>query len=156
MWTAVLLIGIAMAAHQGFSANLFTLVSDTLPRGAVASAVGLAGGISSVAGAFSAAVIGRVLDATGGNYTVVFFVCACVYVIAVAMIHWILPRTRGFDRRDPRQGSFHLEWLGIDDMLDEAQVPPKRVKAKIDTCPPRGRARPSTGRWTGMAVIRYH
>jgi ACS family hexuronate transporter-like MFS transporter len=94
MWTAVLLIGIAMAAHQGFSANLFTLVSDTLPRGAVASAVGLAGGISSVAGAFSAAVIGRVLDATGGNYTVVFFVCACVYVIAVAMIHWILPRTR--------------------------------------------------------------
>jgi ACS family hexuronate transporter-like MFS transporter len=94
MWSAVLLIGVAMAAHQGFSANLFTLVSDTLPRGAVASAVGLAGGISSIAGAFSAALIGRVLDATGGNYTVVFFVCASVYIIAVAMIHWILPRTR--------------------------------------------------------------
>ena len=42
MWVAVVLIGIAMAAHQGFSANLFTLVSDTMPRGAVASAVGLA------------------------------------------------------------------------------------------------------------------
>ena len=60
----------------------------------IASAVGLAGGISSIAGAFSAAVIGRVLDATGGNYTVVFFVCASVYIVAVAMIHLILPRTR--------------------------------------------------------------
>lgn len=94
MWTAVLLIGIAMAAHQGFSANLFTLVSDTMPKGAVASAVGLGGGISSVAGAFSAAVIGRVLDATGGNYTLVFFACASVYVIATAIIHFLLPRNR--------------------------------------------------------------
>jgi MFS transporter, ACS family, hexuronate transporter len=94
MWTAVLLIGIAMAAHQGFSANLFTLVSDTMPRGAVASAVGLGGGVSAIAGAFSAAVIGRVLDATGNNYTVVFFACASVYVVAVAIIHLLLPRSR--------------------------------------------------------------
>ena len=94
MWPAVFLIGIAMAAHQGFSANLFTLVSDTMPRGAVASAVGLGGGISSLAGAFSAAAIGRVLDATGNNYTVVFFACASVYVIAAVIIHFILPRRR--------------------------------------------------------------
>jgi ACS family hexuronate transporter-like MFS transporter len=94
MWGAVLLIGIAMAAHQGFSANLFTLVSDSMPRAAVASAVGLGGGISSFAGAFSAAVIGRVLDATGGNYTLVFFACASVYVISVVAIHLILPRRR--------------------------------------------------------------
>lgn len=94
MWTAVVLIGIAMAAHQGFSANLFTLVSDTMPRGAVASAVGLGGAISSVASAFSAAIIGRVLDATHDNYTVVFFACASVYVIATVAIHFILPRRR--------------------------------------------------------------
>jgi ACS family hexuronate transporter-like MFS transporter len=94
MWAAVVLIGIAMAAHQGFSANLFTLVSDTMPRGAVASAVGLGGGISSLAGAFSAAAIGRVLDATGNNYTVVFFACASVYMIATAIIHFVLPRSR--------------------------------------------------------------
>src|SRR5262249_16497573 len=94
MWAAVILIGLAMAAHQGFSANLFTLVSDTMPRGAVASAVGLGGGISSLASAFSAAAVGRVLDATGNNYTVVFFVCASVYVIATAFIHFILPRSR--------------------------------------------------------------
>jgi MFS transporter, ACS family, hexuronate transporter len=94
MWAAVVLIGIAMAAHQGFSANLFTLVSDTMPRGAVASAVGLGGGISSLAGALSAAAIGRVLDATGNNYTVVFFACASVYAIATAIIHFVLPRSR--------------------------------------------------------------
>jgi ACS family hexuronate transporter-like MFS transporter len=83
-----------MAAHQGFSANLFTLVSDTMPRGAVASAVGLGGGISSLVSAFSAAAVGRVLDATGNNYTVVFFVCAGVYVVATTIIHFVLPRTR--------------------------------------------------------------
>ena len=94
MWVAVALIGIAMAGHQGFSANLFTLVSDTMPRGAVASAVGLAGAISSIAGAFSSAVIGRVLDATGNNYTVVFFACASVYMIATGLVHLVLPRTR--------------------------------------------------------------
>jgi ACS family hexuronate transporter-like MFS transporter len=94
MWMAVVLIGIAMAAHQGFSANLFTLVSDTMPRGAVASAVGLGGAISSVASAFSAAIIGRVLDATHDNYTVVFFACASVYIVATVAIHFILPRRR--------------------------------------------------------------
>ena len=94
LWVAVGLIGLAMAAHQGFSANLFTLVSDTMPRGAVASAVGLGGGISAIAGAFSAAVIGRVLDATGNNYTVVFFACASVYLVATLIMHLILPRRR--------------------------------------------------------------
>jgi ACS family hexuronate transporter-like MFS transporter len=94
MWLAVILIGVAMAAHQGFSANLFTLVSDAMPRTAVGSAVGLGGGISAIAGAFSAAVIGRVLDATGNNYTVVFFACASVYVVATCIIHLILPSNR--------------------------------------------------------------
>ena len=47
-----------------------------------------------IAGAFSAAVVGRVLDATGNNYTLVFFACASVYVIATVIIHFILPRRR--------------------------------------------------------------
>jgi ACS family hexuronate transporter-like MFS transporter len=94
LWSAVLLIGLAMAAHQGFSANLFTLVSDTMPKGAVSSTVGLAGGVCSIAGAFSSAAVGRVLDATGNNYTVVFFACASVYAIATVLIHFILPRRR--------------------------------------------------------------
>ena len=101
LWAAVLLIGLAMAAHQGFSANLYTLVSDTMPRSAVASTVGLAGGISSIAGAFSAAVIGRVLDATGGNYDTVFIACASVYVVATVAIHLILPRRRAAMTQSP-------------------------------------------------------
>jgi ACS family hexuronate transporter-like MFS transporter len=94
IWTSVLLIGLAMAAHQGFSANLFTLVSDTMPRQAVAGAVGLGGGISSIAGGFSAAVVGRVLDATNNNYTLVFFVGAGAYVVATLAVHLILPKHR--------------------------------------------------------------
>jgi len=94
IWISVLLIGLAMAAHQGFSANLFTLVSDTMPKSAVAGAVGLGGAISSIAGGFSAAVVGRVLDATHDNYTLVFFVGAGAYVVATLAVHLILPRHR--------------------------------------------------------------
>jgi ACS family hexuronate transporter-like MFS transporter len=94
IWVSTLLIGLAMAAHQGYSANLFTLVSDTLPKSAVAGAVGLGGGISSVVAGFSAAVVGRVLDATHNNYTLVFFVGAGAYVVATLCIHLILPKNR--------------------------------------------------------------
>jgi MFS transporter, ACS family, hexuronate transporter len=94
IWVSVLLIGLAMAAHQGFSANLFTLVSDTLPKSAIAGAVGLGGGISSIVSGFSAAVVGRVLDATGNNYTLVFFVGAIAYAVATLAIHLILLRHR--------------------------------------------------------------
>jgi ACS family hexuronate transporter-like MFS transporter len=65
-----------------------------MPNGAVAGAVGLGGGISSIAGGFSAAVVGRVLDATHNNYELVFFVGAGAYVVAVLAIHLILPRHR--------------------------------------------------------------
>ena len=94
MWTAVLLIGLAMAAHQGFSANLFTLVSDAMPKDAVAGAVGLGGGISSVFGGFSAILVGLLLDATNNNYTLLFFIGASAYVIAVVAIHFMLPKRR--------------------------------------------------------------
>jgi ACS family hexuronate transporter-like MFS transporter len=94
IWVAVLLIGLAMAAHQGFSANLFTLVSDTMPKNAVAGAVGLGGCISSIFGGFSAIVVGRLLDATGNNYTLIFFVGASAYIVAVIVIHFMLPKRR--------------------------------------------------------------
>ena len=94
IWVAVLLIGLAMAAHQGFSANLFTLVSDTMPKSAVAGAVGLGGCISSVLSGFSAIVVGRVLDATNNNYTLVFFVGAGAYVAATLGVHLMLPGRR--------------------------------------------------------------
>lgn len=94
IWMAVLLIGLAMAAHQGFSANLFTLVSDTMPKGAVAGAVGLGGCISSIFSGFSAKVVGRVLDATNNNYTLVFFFGAGAYLVATLVVHFMLPKSR--------------------------------------------------------------
>jgi ACS family hexuronate transporter-like MFS transporter len=94
IWTAVFLIGLAMAAHQGFSANLFTLVSDTMPRDAVAGAVGLGGCISSIFGGFSAKLVGRLLDATNNNYTLLFFVGAGAYVVATVAVHFMLPKRR--------------------------------------------------------------
>jgi ACS family hexuronate transporter-like MFS transporter len=94
IWAAVGLIGLAMAAHQGFSANLFTLVSDTMPRNAVAGAVGLGGCISSILSGFSAIFVGRLLDATGNNYTALFFIGAGAYVVATLGVHLLLPKRR--------------------------------------------------------------
>jgi MFS transporter, ACS family, hexuronate transporter len=94
IWTAVFLIGLAMAAHQGFSANLFTLVSDTMPKGAVAGAVGLGGCISSILSGFSAKLVGRLLDATNNNYTLLFFIGAGAYVAATLAVHLMLPKRR--------------------------------------------------------------
>src|SRR3954447_4629209 len=94
IWGAVLLIGLAMAAHQGFSANLFTLVSDTMPKNAVAGAVGIGGCVSSILGGFSAIFVGRLLDATHNNYTLLFFVGAGAYVVATLAVHLLLPKRR--------------------------------------------------------------
>jgi len=65
-----------------------------MPKNAVAGAVGLAGCISSIFGGFSAKVVGRLLDATGNNYTLIFFVGAGAYVVAVIVIHFMLPKRR--------------------------------------------------------------
>jgi ACS family hexuronate transporter-like MFS transporter len=92
MWTAVLLIGLAAAAHQGFSANIFTLVSDTVPRKAVSSVTGIGGMAGAVGGMFIAKIVGWVLDATGKNYLIPFLMAGFAYLIALAVIHWLLPR----------------------------------------------------------------
>jgi ACS family hexuronate transporter-like MFS transporter len=94
LWTAVLLIGLAAAAHQGWAANLYTLVSDTMPRHAVSSVVGIGGTAGSVAGMFFAKFVGYVLDRTG-NYFLLFGVASCAYLVALAVIQGILPRIGG-------------------------------------------------------------
>jgi MFS transporter, ACS family, hexuronate transporter len=92
LWLSVALVALAAAAHCGFAANLFTLVSDTVPRKAVSSVVGIGGMAGAVAGMFSAQLIGHVLDYTNNNYRAPFAVASCVYVLAVAIIHGLLPR----------------------------------------------------------------
>jgi MFS transporter, ACS family, hexuronate transporter len=97
MWVAVLLIGVAAASHAGFSANLYTIVSDTVPRKAVSSVVGI-GGTASCAGmvAFSY-LIGKILDFTERvyhrkEYVIPFVMAASAYLIAATVIHLLLPR----------------------------------------------------------------
>ena len=86
LWVAVGLISLATAAHQGWSANLFTLVSDMFPRRAVASVVGIGGFAGSVSGMMIATATGYLLQWTG-SYVPVFFVAASAYLIALAAIH---------------------------------------------------------------------
>jgi MFS transporter, ACS family, hexuronate transporter len=90
-WSAVLLIGLAAACHQGFSANLYTLTSDMFPVRAVASVVGIGGMAGALAGSFNAAVVGHVLQWTG-SYRVPFVMAGGAYLLAIAVIHVLAPR----------------------------------------------------------------
>ncbi len=92
MWFAVLLIGIALAGHQSFSSNLLSIPPDMFPKRAVGSAIGLGGFAGGIGGMIMAKSTGLVLDATGGNYTVIFMACTTVYFLAVAAIHLLSPR----------------------------------------------------------------
>jgi ACS family hexuronate transporter-like MFS transporter len=91
LWIAVLLIGIAAAAHQGWSANLFTLVSDTFPSRAVGSVVGIGGMAGSIGGMMIALVVGRILQATG-SYVPIFIIAASTYLVALLVIHLLVPK----------------------------------------------------------------
>jgi MFS transporter, ACS family, hexuronate transporter len=92
VWWAVALVTLAAAAHCGYAANLFTLVSDTVPRRAVGSVVGIGGMAGSLAGMAFAQVVARVLYATGNNYLLPFAIAATSYSVALLFIHILLPR----------------------------------------------------------------
>lgn len=91
LWGAVALIGLAAAAHQGWSANLFTTTSDLYPSAAVASVVGLGGFAGAVAGALVATAVGFILQATG-SYALLFGAAGGMYLLALAVIHTLVPR----------------------------------------------------------------
>ena len=92
MWLAVLLIGIALAGHQAFSTNLLSIPPDMFPKRAVGSVIGLGGFAGGIGGMIMAKSTGLVLDATQGNYTIIFAMCTTVYFFAVAAIHLLSPR----------------------------------------------------------------
>jgi ACS family hexuronate transporter-like MFS transporter len=91
LWVAVGLISIAAAAHQGWSANIFTLTSDMFPRQAVGSVVGLGGTGGAVGGMFIAMVVGAILQKTG-SYMPVFVLAGLTYLVALLIIHLLVPR----------------------------------------------------------------
>lgn len=92
MWLAVVLIGIALAGHQAFSSTILSIPPDMFPKRAVGSVIGLGGFAGGVGGMIMAKSTGLVLDATGGNYTVIFAACTVVYFLAVLAIHLLSPR----------------------------------------------------------------
>lgn len=98
IWQAVFLISIAASAHQAWSANIFTTVSDMFPKHAVSSVVGIGGLAGSLGGVIFPYIIGVVLDsykvdnALSAGYNVIFVACGCAYLFAWLLIHFISPK----------------------------------------------------------------
>jgi len=90
-WSAVALIGLAAACHQGFSANLYTIASDMFPARAVGSVVGMGGMVGALGGLFIATVVGHVLQWTG-SYEIPFALAGSTYLVALGVIHVLAPR----------------------------------------------------------------
>ena len=98
MWVAVALISLAAAAHQAWSANIFTVASDMFPKKAISSVVGIGGMAGSVGGFLFPDFVGYILetyrqlgDSTAG-YNIIFFVCGLMYMLAWAVMHFISPK----------------------------------------------------------------
>jgi ACS family hexuronate transporter-like MFS transporter len=86
IWVVVALVGLAAAAHQGWSANLYTLVSDTFPKAAVASVVGFGGMVGSAGGVIFQLLAGR------ASYVLLYAIAGSAYVIALAIVHLLTPK----------------------------------------------------------------
>ncbi|MDB5670594.1 MAG: transporter [Alphaproteobacteria bacterium] len=91
LWVAVAIISLATAAHQAWSANLYTLPSDMFPRKAVGSVIGIGGTAGAVGGMIFSLYIGQVLERLG-TYSLIFYVAGSVYLVALAIIHFLSPR----------------------------------------------------------------
>jgi MFS transporter, ACS family, aldohexuronate transporter len=97
LWAAALLIGVAAAAHQGWSCNLFTTTSDMFPRRAVGSVVGIGGMAGALGGATMAVAVGYILESTGQNYSIVFMIAGTLYLLALLFIHLLAPQLAPVD-----------------------------------------------------------
>ena len=91
LWVATLLVALAAAAHQGWSANVFTLASDTFPRHAVGTVVGFGGMAGAVGGMLIAKLTGFILETTG-SYLPVFLIAGSTYLVALAVVHLLMPK----------------------------------------------------------------
>lgn len=96
LWVAVGLVSLAAAAHQGWSANIFTMASDMFPRRAVGSVVGIGGMAGSVGGMLIATTVGLILHYTG-SYLPIFIIAGSAYLVALAVIHLLAPRLEPAD-----------------------------------------------------------
>jgi ACS family hexuronate transporter-like MFS transporter len=98
MWFAVIIIGIAASAHQAWSANIFTTVSDMFPKRAIASVTGIGGMAGAVGGIMIAKAAGLLFDhykAAGDirvGYGIMFMICATAYILAWLVMHALVPK----------------------------------------------------------------
>ena len=92
-WLAIAIISVAAAAHQGWSANLFTTASDMFPRSAVGSVVGIGATIGSIGGVLFSLGTGWILNLTH-NYTIPFILSASAYLLALGLMQLIVPGSK--------------------------------------------------------------
>ena len=97
LWLSVAIVGVAAAAHQWWSANIFTLSSDMFPRQAVGTVVGIGGFAGAMGGVLFQRVTGIVLQSNGNNYVPIFIVCGLAYVSALLIIHLLVPKVERID-----------------------------------------------------------
>ena len=99
-WYAVLIIGLAASAHQAWSANLFTTVSDMFPKKAVGSVTGIGGMAGAVGGILIAKLAGALLDhfkALGNietGYYIMFIICGLLYITAWMIFNFMAPKMK--------------------------------------------------------------
>jgi ACS family hexuronate transporter-like MFS transporter len=91
LWVAVALVSLAAAAHQGWSANIFTMVSDMFPRRAVGSVVGIGGMTGAVGGMLIQTAVGLILYYTS-SYLPIFVIAGGAYLVALFIMHLLVPR----------------------------------------------------------------
>jgi ACS family hexuronate transporter-like MFS transporter len=92
VWLAVSLIAIAAGGHCGWSANIFSLMSDIFPRKLTASVTGIGGFAGAVGGALIAQLVGRLLQGEGiDGYVIPFFIASVGYFIALGIMHLLVP-----------------------------------------------------------------
>ena len=94
LWLSVGIVGVAAAAHQWWSANIFTLASDMFPRRALGTVVGIGGFAGAMGGVLFQRLTGLVLQSNGDDYTPIFVVCGLAYVSALLIIHLLVPRVQ--------------------------------------------------------------
>jgi len=91
LWVVVGLVGLATAAHQGWSANLFTLPSDMFPKAAVGSVIGIGGMSGAIGGVLMQLATGYIVKLTD-SYVPLFVIACVAYPLALIIIHGITPR----------------------------------------------------------------
>jgi MFS transporter, ACS family, hexuronate transporter len=98
IWQAVALISLAAAAHQAWSANIFTTASDMFPKKAISSIVGIGGMAGSVGGMIFPLIVGYLLDHykaagnIGAGYNIIFILCGSAYLLAWGVMHFFAPK----------------------------------------------------------------